>query len=169
MKQPGPEIRIIVAVANDGAIGRRGDLVFRLRDDMRHFRQLTTGHTIIMGRRTWESLPKGALPQRHNIVISRNKAYRAPGAEVFHSLDDALKTIEPEGIAYIIGGAQIYEQALERASQINITQIHATAPDADTHFPTLNPDITRLEDFRYEDFTLTDYDPHPHIKGEVAV
>ena len=133
-----PKISIIVAVAADGAIGRNGDLIVRLRPDMRHFRQTTMGHPIIMGRKTWESLPNGALPGRRNIVISRNEAFNAPGADVFQSIEDALASLANGEEAIIMGGGQIYSMTLPYAERIYLTEIDTYSPDADTFFPKLN-------------------------------
>lgn len=135
-----PTISIIVAVARDNAIGRNGELVVRLRADMRHFREVTMGHPVIMGRKTWESLPSGALPGRRNIVISRNPNYVAQGAEVFDSLESAFCALSPDDSAMIIGGEQIYRQALPYAQTIHLTEIDTDAPDADTFFPELSSD-----------------------------
>ena len=84
-------VTIIAATGRDGAIGRKGDLAFHLREDMRRFKALTTGHTVVMGRKTFESLPKGALPERRNIVITRNEGFSAPGTERAGSLEEALR------------------------------------------------------------------------------
>lgn len=134
-----PLLNVIVAVTTDNAIGRNGDLVYRLRGDMRHFRELTMGHPVIMGRLTWESLPSGALPGRRNIVVSRNKDYEAPGAEVVTSLDEATASLNPGEEAFIIGGGRIYEAAMPMADRIYLTVIDAEAPDADTFFPAVYP------------------------------
>lgn len=134
-----PRLSIIVAITDDGAIGRGGDLVYRLRPDMRRFRSITMGHPVIMGRKTWESLPAGALPGRRNIVISRNPGYEAQGAEVFSSLEAALGAISPDEEAMVIGGAQIYRQAMPLADRLYLTRINAPAPGADTFFPEIDP------------------------------
>ncbi len=140
------ETIIIAAVADDRAIGRGGDLVFHISADLKRFKALTTGHTIIMGRKTFESLPKGALPNRRNIVITRNASLSFPGAETTTSIEDALTLARAAGEteAFIIGGAQIYAQTLPLADRLEITAIEATAPDADAHFPILNPDHWQL-------------------------
>lgn len=127
---------IIVATARDGAIGNNGDLLWRLSPDMKRFKALTMGHPIIMGRRTWQSLPKGALPGRRNIVISRNPQFKAEGAEVYESLQQALKHTEGEE-AFIIGGAQVYEQALPLADKLELTIVDKDYPEADTRLPIL--------------------------------
>lgn len=132
------DINIIVAVADRNAIGRNGDLLYRLRPDMRHFRAITTGHTVIMGRKTWESLP-GALPGRRNIVVSRNRQYKAEGAETVGSLDEAIERAGDEKI-FIIGGAAIYAEALPLATRLYLTEIDAPAAGADTFFPDYRKD-----------------------------
>ena len=98
---------IIAAVAQNNAIGFENKLIYWLPNDLKRFKALTTGHTIIMGRKTFESLPKGALPNRRNIVLSRQSTFTAPGAEVFHSLEEALKACKPEEELFIIGGSSL--------------------------------------------------------------
>ena len=125
---------IIVAItAGKGAIGRKGDMIYHISDDLRRFKALTTGHTIVMGRRTFESLPKGALPDRRNIVITRNADFTAPAVETAFSLEEALKMAEADGEVFVIGGGQIYAQALPLADKLEITLIavsytHLTLP-----------------------------------------
>ena len=109
-------ISIIAAVAQNGAIGYQNKLLYWLPNDLKRFKQLTTGHTIIMGRLTFESLPKGALPNRRNVVLSRN-GQAFPGAETFPSLDLALDSCTSDEEVYIIGGAQVYAQSLSYRSQ----------------------------------------------------
>ncbi len=133
-----PEISIIVAVARDGAIGRGGDLLWHISDDLKRFKQLTNGHAIIMGRKTYESLPKRPLPHRRNIVISRNPEYKAEGADVFTSLEEALESCRSEEEVFIIGGATIYALALPIATRLYLTEIDADCADADTWFPPFN-------------------------------
>ncbi|MDE6286189.1 MAG: dihydrofolate reductase [Muribaculaceae bacterium] len=132
-----PEIIIIAAVAADGGIGREGQLLYHLRPDMQRFRRLTTGHTIIMGRRTFESLP-GVLPQRRHIVLSRNDAYRPDGAETAASLEEAIGMCRGEEEVFIIGGAAVYADAMPLASRLEITRIDASNPQADTFFPPID-------------------------------
>lgn len=136
---------IIVAVAADNAIGRNGDLAFHISADLRRFKALTTGHTVIMGRKTFESLPKGALPDRRNIVVSRNAglapALRDAGAEYAPSLEEALRMAREAGEteAFIIGGAQVYAASLPLADTLELTRIDATATGADAFFPEVDP------------------------------
>lgn len=127
-------VTIIASTGRDGAIGRKGDLAFHLREDMRRFKALTTGHTVVMGRKTFESLPKGALPERRNIVITRNEGFSAPGTERAGSLEEALHMASEEEV-FIIGGVEIYRQAIAIADRLELTEVDADTPDADTFFP----------------------------------
>lgn len=155
-----PKISIIVAVAANNAIGRDGDLLFRIKPDMKHFRQLTMGHPVVMGRRTWESLGR-ALPGRRNVVISRNENYRAEGAEVVSSLNEAFRLLgnDTGGEIFIIGGEQIYRQSLEVANRLYITEIDARCDDADVFFPEIDRDIWKESPFP-EASRTNDYAPH---------
>ena len=130
-------ISIIAAVAQNGAIGYQNKLLYWLPNDLKRFKQLTTGHTIIMGRLTFESLPKGALPNRRNVVLSRN-GQTFPGAETFSSLDLALASCASDEEVYIIGGAQVYAQALSYADRLCLTEVHDTPAQADAFFPTFD-------------------------------
>lgn len=135
-----PPVSIIVAVAAHHAIGAGGGIPFRISADMKRFRSITMGKPIIMGRRTFESLPTGALPGRRNIVITRQTDYRADGAEVASSLDDALHIAadgKPDEIM-VIGGGQIYEAAVGLTHRIYLTEVCCEYPDADTFFPRLD-------------------------------
>ena len=127
-------ISIIAAVARNRAIGKDNKLLYWLPDDLKRFKALTTGHTIIMGRRTFESLPKGALPNRRNIVLSRT-VHDFPGCDVYTSLDEALKHCSDEEDIYIIGGANVYAQAIDRADRLCLTEIDDTPDGADAFFP----------------------------------
>ena len=117
------KISIIAAVDRRMAIGFENKLLFWLPNDLKRFKALTTGNTILMGRKTFESLPKGALPNRRNIVLSSNPATECPGAEVFPSLEAALQSCKEEEHIYIIGGASIYQQALSFADELCLTEI----------------------------------------------
>ena len=130
-------IQAIVAVASDGAIGRQGDLLCHLPADMKHFKEVTMGHSIIMGRKTFESFPRRPLPGRQNIVITGNPAWQYPGVTVAHSLDEAIAAAETATV-FIIGGAQVYEQALPIVDVLHLTRIHARWASADAFFPTLD-------------------------------
>lgn len=127
-------ISIIAAVARNRAIGKDNKLLYWLPDDLKRFKTLTTGHTIIMGRRTFESLPKGALPNRRNIVLSRTQ-HDFPGCDTYSSLDEALEHCSENEDIYIIGGAEVYAQALPLANRLCLTEIHDMPDDADAFFP----------------------------------
>ena len=128
------QISLLVAVARNGAIGYENRLLYWLPNDLKRFKALTTGHTIVMGRRTFESLPKGALPNRRNVVLSR-RGFEAPGAEVFGSLDEALQTCRPDEEVFVIGGASIYRLAWPHASKIYLTWVDDVPAQADAFFP----------------------------------
>ena len=127
------EVTIIAAAAENNALGKDNRLIWHLPEDLKRFKRLTSGHAIIMGRKTFESLPK-ALPNRHNIVISRNKSYTAAGASVCHSLKEAMVLADNDSQPFIIGGGQVYEQAIEIAHKIELTRVHKDY-EADTFFP----------------------------------
>ena len=127
-------ISIIAAVARNRAIGYENKLIYWLPNDLKRFKALTTGHTIIMGRNTFLSLPKGALPNRRNIVLTRSQK-TFPGCDVFASLEDALAHCDKDEDVYIIGGASVYRQALPLADRLCLTEINDTPEKADTFFP----------------------------------
>ena len=127
-------IHIIAAVAKNRAIGFQNKLIYWLPNDLKRFKALTTGHTIIMGRNTFLSLPKGALPNRRNVVLSRSVS-TFPGCDVYPSLEEALNHCAPDEEVYIIGGASVYEQALPLADRLCLTEIDDTPAQADTFFP----------------------------------
>lgn len=132
-------IKAIVAVDENGAIGRQGDLLCHLPADMRHFKEMTMGHSIVMGRKTFESFPRRPLPGRQNLVITRSAGWQYPGVIVAHSLEQAIAMAETDTV-FIIGGAQIYEQALPVVDVLHLTLIHARWASADVYFPALDPD-----------------------------
>ena len=127
-------ISIIAAVAKNRAIGFENKLIYWLPNDLKRFKALTTGHTIIMGRNTFESLPKGALPNRRNVVLSTT-VKELPGCEVFPTLDAALLSCQPDEDIYIIGGARVYEQAISKANRLCLTEVDDTPAQADAFFP----------------------------------
>lgn len=132
------QLTIIVAVARGGAIGRHGDLLFHISDDLKRFKALTMGSPIIMGRKTFESFPKGPLPGRRNIVITRNSDYSRDGIETAASLDEAIAMCAESEKAFVIGGGEVYRQAIDRADTIELTEIDAEVADADTFFPAID-------------------------------
>jgi dihydrofolate reductase len=119
----GPRVYLVAAVAANGVIGNGGRLPWRLPEDLRHFKELTLGHPVIMGRKTWESLGK-PLPGRENLVVTRTAAYEAPGASVCASLDAALALCAGEPVAFVIGGGELYAAALPLADGLVLTEIH---------------------------------------------
>lgn len=125
---------LIAAIAKNNAIGYENRLIYWLPNDLKRFKELTTGHTIIMGSNTFRSLPKGALPNRRNIVLSR-KENSFPGAETFKSLDEALANCSNEDIVYIIGGEMLYRTAMPIADILCLTEINDTPENADAFFP----------------------------------
>ena len=127
-------ISIIAAVAKNRAIGYKNKLIYWLPNDLKRFKALTTGHTIIMGRKTFESLPKGALPNRRNVVLSRTTK-ELPGCDVYPNLDAALKSCKADEDVYIIGGARVYEQAIDFADRLCLTEVDDTPAEADVFFP----------------------------------
>lgn len=132
-------ITIIAAVNRNRGLGFENKLLYWLPNDLKRFKALTTGHTIIMGRKTFESLPKGALPNRRNIVLSRGNTC-FPGAECFHSLEEALAQCTPEEDIYIIGGASLYAEAMPLADRLCLTEIEDTEKEADVFFPAFDTD-----------------------------
>lgn len=136
-------INIIVASDQKGGIGRDGDLLFHISADLRRFKSLTSGYTVIMGRKTWESLPRRPLPGRRNIVITRDPDYKADGAEVVASPQAAVEACSNEDV-FIIGGGQIYSTFLPVADRIYLTRIEQTIPEADT-FIGIKPDDWTVE------------------------
>lgn len=116
------EIVLVVAISDNGVIGKDGTIPWHISEDMKRFKALTMGHTLVMGRKTWESLPKKPLPGRVNVVLTRQKDWRAQGAQTASSLGQA--TSGTSGTVMIIGGAEIYERALPLASRIELTEVH---------------------------------------------
>ncbi len=127
-------ISIIVAIDENRAIGKDGDLLCYLPADLKHFKNITTGHTVVMGRKTFDSLPKGALPNRINIVISRTERNYADTVYA-SSIEEALEKAPKDREVFIIGGASIYNEALDFADRIYLTKIKHSFAEADTFFP----------------------------------
>lgn len=129
-------VSLVAAVARGGVIGRGGEIPWRLPEDLARFRALTTGHAVVMGRKTWESLPERfrPLPGRRNVVVSRNPEWRADGAERAGSLEDALALLDGAERVFVIGGGQLYAEALPYADELLLTEIDADA-EGDTWFP----------------------------------
>lgn len=136
---------MIAAAGENNALGKDNDLLWHLPDDFKRFKKLTSGHKIIMGRKTFESFPK-PLPNRTHIVITRDKSY-SPKYEsiiVVYSLKEALKLAEEDALSFIIGGGEIYNQGEKFANKIELTRIHGSFEDADTFFPEIDESIWKL-------------------------
>jgi dihydrofolate reductase len=135
-------MELIVALTENFVIGLGGDMPWHLPADLAHFKKITTGNTIVMGRRTWESIGR-PLPGRLNVVLTRQKDYIADGATVIHSVKE-LGTIETVGTIFIIGGGELYKNTLDRVDKIHITRIHATI-EGDTFFPNIDDSVWSRE------------------------
>ena len=129
-------MKMIVATDLWWGIGYKGDLLYRIRADLRRFRELTLNQPVIMGRKTFESLPAGALPSRRNIVITRDMTFSASNVEIVHSCEEANELVNNEG--WIIGGGSIYAKMLEYTTSVELTRIHKISPNVDTRFPDLD-------------------------------
>lgn len=149
-------VSLIAAVSDNGVIGRDGGLPWRLPDDLKHFKRLTLDHTIIMGRKTWDEVGR-PLANRRNVVVSRNPAFQAPGATVVPSLEEALALGATEQQVFVIGGGEIYRQALPRADRLYLTVVHTTV-EGDTTFPPFDQEAWALES---EEVHSAD-ERHPH-------
>ena len=134
-------ISIIAAIAENNAIGKNNKLLWRLPADMRRFKDLTTGHAVIMGRKTFESLPKGPLPNRKNVVLTTLPEAGFVNCFACESMGSALDICEKEDEIFILGGALVYRQALRIADKMYITRVHGEFNDADTFFPVVNWDL----------------------------
>jgi dihydrofolate reductase len=140
-KKKTSELTIIVAAGENNAIGKDNDLIWHLSDDLKHFKSLTNGHHIIMGRKTFESFPK-PLPNRTHIVITRQKDYKVPeGVIIVNSLNDAIDAARHDKTPYIIGGGEIYKQAMSLVDKLEITRVHADFENADTFFPEIDDTV----------------------------
>lgn len=151
-------VSLIAAMAENRVIGVDNALPWRLPADLKHFRQLTSGHHVILGRRNYESIGK-PLPDRSNIVITRNPGYRAPGCLVVHSLEEAFAAAQNDAEIFVIGGAEIYRQALARADRLYLTRVHAHI-NGDTFFPEF--DNTEWEEMSREAHSADEKNPHAY-------
>ncbi|MFI7062188.1 dihydrofolate reductase [Kribbella sp. NPDC050124] len=144
---------LIAAVGANGVIGRDNDLPWRIREDLQHFKALTLGHTLVMGRKTYDSIGR-PLPGRRTVVVTRQPDWTAEGVDVVHTLEEALKY---DGDLYVAGGGEIYRQALPYADRLELTEV-AQSPTGDVTFPTLTPN-TWLETARdpHDGFAFVSY------------
>ena len=137
-------LSIIVAVADNNGIGYKNKLLAHISDDLKRFKEITAGSTVVMGRNTWFSLPRRPLPNRHNIVISDIKDESFEGAEAVFSINEAIKKCPENKESFIIGGAMIYKQFFEKAHKLYITRILKSF-EADTYFPVIEPESWDIE------------------------
>lgn len=160
-------ITIIAAIANQNALGKDNDLIWHLPADLKRFKKVTTGHHILMGRNTFESIGK-PLPNRTNVIITRNQEYTQEGCIVVNSLSEAIEIAKEDTDVFIIGGAQVYQQAIEQdlAEQLDITQVHHSF-DADVFFPRIDPSVWKeayREDCKADEKNAYDYSFISYIK-----
>lgn len=131
-------ITLIAAIAENNALGKDNKMMWHLPDDFKHFKTRTSGHYIIMGRKTFESFPS-ALPNRTSVIITRQGDYKAPeGCIVVGSLDEAIKACPQNEEVFVIGGGEIYNQSIDLADKLDMTRVHAAFPDADAFFPKID-------------------------------
>ena len=143
-------ITLIAAAAENNALGKDNQMIWRLPDDFKRFKQLTTGHYIIMGRKTLESM-NGPLPNRTNVVITRQADYTHEGCIIVNSLVAALAACPQNEEVFVIGGGEIYKQAIDKADKIELTRVLGISPEADAYFPEINPEHFRLDDDVFHD------------------
>ena len=154
-------ISLIAVLGKNNEIGKGNELLCRLPSDLKRFKEITSGHTVIMGRKTYESLPKAPLPNRRNIIISRNPQLIIENAEVYPSLDYAFIKCINETEVFIIGGAQIYAQAMPIADKLYITKILSAFPEADAFFPPI--DRSKWKETGRETFPSDENNPFPFM------
>ena len=152
-------ISIIVAIADNYAIGKDNKLLWRLSDDLKRFKKITSGHTVIMGRNTFLSLPKGALPDRRNIVITDVTGESFPGCEMAFSIEEALGMTANDGECFVMGGGMVYRQLLPVAGKLYLTRVHHSF-DADTFFPEI--DFREWQETKSEYIESSEKNEYPH-------
>lgn len=153
-------ISIIVAISKENAIGQKGDLLCHMPSDLKHFKEVTSGHTVIMGERTYYSLPKHPLPNRRNIVLTDVAGKKIEGAEVVYSINEAIAAVQNEAEAFIIGGGMVYRQFEPLVDRLYITHIDQSFPEADTFFPEIKADNWQL--ISSEPHPADDKNPYPY-------
>ena len=134
-------LSLIVAISENNAIGKAGDLLCHLPNDLKHFKELTTGATVVMGKKTFFSLPRRPLPNRRNIVLTRDKDFAYDNTEVAHSIQELQSMIQADEQVFIIGGGEVYRQFMPLVDLLEITHIHHTWEDADTFFPEIDSTV----------------------------
>jgi dihydrofolate reductase len=132
-------LNLIVAIAENNAIGIAGDLLCHLPNDLKHFKEITSGTTVVMGKNTFFSLPRRPLPNRRNIVLTTDTEFAYENTEVAHSIEQLYTMLNEEEEVFIIGGGKVYEQFINTVDKLYITHIHHTWEDADTFFPSIDP------------------------------
>ena len=158
-------LSLIVAIAENYAIGKKGDLLCHLPNDLKHFKQVTSGCTILMGERTFFSLPKHPLPNRRNIVLTDVRGKTFEGAEAAYSIEELVSKVGADEEAFVIGGGMVYRQMIPLCDKLYITHIHHSWPDADTFFPEIDSAIWKqISAERHEadennpyDYTFAEY------------
>ena len=150
-------LSLIVAVSDNYVIGNKNELPWRLSADLKHFKEITTGHTVIMGRKTYESIGR-PLPNRVNIIVTRNKDYGVEGCEIANSLEEAMSLSEDTN-SFIIGGSNIYEQSMDMVDTLYITHVHANI-EGDAHFPEIDTDV--WEELNREDYKADEKNDHDY-------
>ena len=163
-------ISIIVAIAENYAIGKKGDLLCHLPADLKHFKEITSGKTVLMGERTFYSLPKHPLPYRRNIVLTDVQGKTFDGAEAVYSIEELCAKVQGEEEAFVIGGGMVYRQMMPIADKLYITHFHHSWEDADTFFPEIKEDEWKLissEEHKADeknpyDFTFCTYNRRQH-------
>ena len=159
MPETRKNISIIVAIAENNAIGKDNQLLWHLSDDLKRFKRLTTGHTVIMGRNTFFSLPNGALPNRRNIVITDQPDETFEGCEMAHSIDEALQLAGDSDECFVMGGGMVYHQMMPVAGRLYLTKVHQSF-DADTFFPEI--DYSEWEELESEFVEAGGKNEFPH-------
>ncbi|MCD8179036.1 MAG: dihydrofolate reductase [Tannerellaceae bacterium] len=153
-------VSIIAAIAENNAISKNQQLLCHLPNDLKRFKDLTNGHAIVMGRKTFESLPKGALPNRKNVILTTVPDAGFVDCFACESIEDALYICEKEEEVFLIGGAMVYKQGLEIADKMYLTHIHHTFEDADTFFPEIN--YSEWKEVEREDFEADERNPYAY-------
>ncbi|MCD8042485.1 MAG: dihydrofolate reductase [Tannerellaceae bacterium] len=153
-------VSIIAAIAENNAIGKNQQLLCHLPNDLKRFKDLTNGHAVVMGRKTFESLPKGALPNRKNVILTTVPDAGFVDCFACESIEDALYICEKEEEVFLIGGAMVYKQGLEIADKMYLTHIHHTFEDADTFFPEIN--YSEWKEVEREDFEADERNPYAY-------
>ncbi|MFW5645653.1 MAG: dihydrofolate reductase [Bacteroidota bacterium] len=152
-------ISIIVAIAENNAIGKNNELLWKISDDLKRFKKLTTGHKVIMGRNTYLSLPNSPLPNRKNVVITDIENEKFEGCEMAYSIEEALANVQENEEAFVIGGGMIYKQFLPHANKLYLTRVHQSF-EADTFFPALNYD--EWVEMERQEFSAGEKNEFPH-------